>query len=126
MKRYNNRCQQFQQNKLFQNDQTRFYRSLEESNVENVCPNPEEATEFWSNLWSNPVEHHEGLWLGEVKEGLKNLEKQNDISINQVDLEKQIRRTASWKSPGPDGLHGFWFKTFMHFTRLYALNSIVA
>ena len=29
IKRYNNRCQQFQQNKLFQNDQTRFYRSLE-------------------------------------------------------------------------------------------------
>ena len=31
VRRYNNRCQQFQQNKLFQNDQTRFYRSLEDN-----------------------------------------------------------------------------------------------
>ena len=68
VKRYNNRCQQFQQNKLFQNDQSRFYRSLEETNAENLSPNPEEATKFWSNLWSNPIEHRESTWLGEVKD----------------------------------------------------------
>ena len=125
VRRYNNRCQQFQQNKLFQNDQTRFYRSLEDNNAENVTPNPEEATEFWSNLWSNPVEHREGLWLEDVKEDLRTVERQNDISIDQADLQKQIRRTASWKSPGPDGLHGFWYKNFyaLHKTICTQLNN---
>ena len=125
IKRYNNRCQQFQQNKLFQNDQTRFYRSLEDSNAENVSPNPEEATKFWSDLWSNPVEHREGLWLGELKEDLKTVVQQNNISINQEALQKQIRRTASWKSPGPDGLHGFWYKNFysLHKTICSQLNQ---
>ena len=44
-------------------------------------------SEFWSNLWSNPVEHREGLWLEDVKEDLRTVERQNDISINQADLQ---------------------------------------
>ena len=112
LKRYNNRCQQFQQNKLFQNDQSCFYRSLEKTNAQNLSPNPEEATKFWSNLWRNPIEHCESTWLGEVKEDLDSLEKQENISIMEADFQRQIRRTASWKSPGPDGVHGFWYKNF--------------
>ena len=50
---------------------------------------------------------------------------QNYISINQEALQKQIRRTASWKSPGPDGLHGFWYKNFysLHKTICSQLNQ---
>ena len=52
--------------------------------------------------------------MGEVKQDLENLHKQHDISINQAnqDFLKQLKRTASWKSPGPDGIHGFWYKNF--------------
>ena len=90
-----------------------------------MTPNPEEATEFWSNLWSNRVEHRKGLCLEDVKEDLRTVERQNDISINQADLQKQIGRTASWKSPGPDGLHGFWYKNFyaLHKTICTQLNN---
>jgi hypothetical protein len=74
VKRYVNRSEQFQQNKLFQNDQSRFYRNLEGASHENLCPDPKQATEFWSNLWSNPVEHHTGQWLDELKEETKGIE----------------------------------------------------
>ena len=38
--------------------------------------------------------------------------KDNDITITKNDLVKQLGRTASWKSPGPDGIHGYWYKNF--------------
>ena len=55
------------------------------------------------------------------------MERQNNISINQADLQKQIRRSASWKSPGPDGLHGFWYKNFyaLHKTICTQLNNCI-
>ena len=77
---------------------------------ENIPPNAEETTKLWSNIWSNPVSHTDSNWLDEIKDDLKGVEKQNSISISNSDLVKQIRRTASWKSPGPDGIHGFWYK----------------
>ena len=112
VKRYNKRCQQYQQNRLFQSDQKRFFQSLESNQVENIAPNPEDATKFWSNIWSNPVTHKESEWLGEIKKDLSNVEKQEGITITSFDLMKQLKRTASWKSPGPDGIHGFWYKNF--------------
>ena len=125
LKRYNKRCQQYQQNRLFQSDQTRFFRSLEKEQVENIPPNADEATKFWSNIWSNPVSHTDSNWLDEIKDDLKGVEKQNDITISDSDLLKQIRRTASWKSPGPDGIHGFWYKnlTSLHKTLCIQLNQ---
>ena len=126
IRRYNKRCKQFQDNKLFQADQTRFFRSLEEgNNITTTAPNPEEATEFWSSIWSNNVNHNESDWLGDIKEDLKNVEKQGAVSISRADLEKQLKRTASWKSPGPDGVHGFWFKhlSSLHTTICNQLNE---
>ena len=52
--------------------------------------------------------------MGEVKQDNENVHKQHDISINQADFLKQLKRTASWKSPGPDGIHGFWYKNFTY------------
>ena len=77
-----------------------------------MSPNPDQATEFWANLWSNPIKHHEGEWLEDLKEDTKDIEKQIDISVDLASFQKQVRRTASWKSPGPDGIHGFWYKNF--------------
>ena len=59
-----------------------------------------------------PKEHKEGEWLKDIKNDLNNVQRQENITISKNDLTKQIARTASWKSPGPDGIHGFWYKNF--------------
>ena len=63
VKRYKNRCQQYQHNRLFQSHKSRFFKSLESNTVENIVPEAAEATQFWSNIWSNPVTHRESVWL---------------------------------------------------------------
>ena len=35
---------------------------------------------------------------------------QENIQINLIKLKKQITRIPNWKSPGPDGVQGYWIK----------------
>ena len=45
-----------------------------------------------------------------LKENMENLEKQEDIEITIDDIKSGIKKMSNWKAPGPDGVHGFWFK----------------
>ena len=36
--------------------------------------------------------------------------KQNDININTEMIKEQVKKIPSWKSPGPDGVQGYWLK----------------
>ena len=35
---------------------------------------------------------------------------QENIQIDLINLKKQITRIPNWKSPGPDGVQGYWIK----------------
>ena len=35
---------------------------------------------------------------------------------------KQLRKIANWKAPGPDGLQGFWFKSFTSYIERITLQ----
>ena len=41
---------------------------------------------------------------------LKDVEHQNDIIITVEIVKIQLSKTSNWKSPGPDGLQGYWLK----------------
>ena len=94
-------------------NQKQFIRTLEGDTEENVPPNPEEATNFWSNLWGTSVTHNtDAEWLSHVKEELTAIPAQEPISIT---VDNVIRITADlphWKAPGHDGIQGFWLKRF--------------
>ena len=69
--------------------------------------------EFWSGIWSQPVTHNEeARWLKKVEEQLRGGRTQEDILITTGKLKKQLRKMKNWKAPGPDGLQGYWIKTF--------------
>ena len=72
-----------------------------------ITPDADESKAFWGNSWDNPVDYNSGAdWLKEVEERVSVVQKQHDIVI------KQLRKIANWKAPGPDGLQGFWLKSF--------------
>ena len=59
------------------------------------------------------VKHNENAeWLKELERDLNNVEKQDNVKITAASLKKQLEKMASWKSPGPDDLHGYWLKNF--------------
>ena len=83
-------------------------------------PNGEEATKFWSGIWSVEKRHDEdATWLGEVRDRMSGVEKQEEIKIDLRDVEYGIRKMANWKAPDPDVMKGFWFK------RLRSLHGLI-
>ena len=69
----------------------------------NESPGPEEAVKFWKDIWTTPIGHNRNAeWLREVKNKLKNLERQGQISVSLENANHGIRRMKSWKALGPD------------------------
>ena len=112
IRRYNQRNLQYHQNNLFRNNQKQFYKELDgkmDGQVE--APDPNESTEFWSKLWSEPVEHNRDAdWLENVKEKLRGTPRQQNVTITVKGLKQAIARMSNWKAAGPDHVQGFWFK----------------
>ena len=54
--RYNDRIEQYRQNRLLCYDQSKFYVKLDkETTDEQVYPSPEESRELWSSIWVTAV-----------------------------------------------------------------------
>ena len=112
VKRYTSRIQQYIQNRLFLGNQKAFYKELSGAKRQRqIPPNENEAKEFWKELWEKEVNHNSGAdWLKQVKNEMKDKKKQEDVSLEKNDMLQQLMKTSNWKSPGRDGIHGFWLK----------------
>ena len=129
IRRYNQRNLQYHQNKLFRNNQKQLYKELDgKLNEQTEVPDPKGSTEFWSKLWSEPVEHNrDAEWLKNVKEKLRDTPRQANITITVKGLKQAIARMSNWKAAGPDHVQGFWFKkaTSLHSKLKYHLQECV-
>ena len=112
IKRYDERCQQIEQNHLFRTKQKLFYKTLDgQKRGETVLPDPTEATSFWIKIWSEDVGHNErASWLEDVEVEFSTTEVQDDISITVEDIRNGVSKMANWKAASPDLGQGFWFK----------------
>ena len=120
---YLDNCVKVRQNTLFKNNQGQLYKELGGSaNKEPMeAPNAEDATQFWSNIWSVEKRHNEeASWLGEVKGRMDSVREQGEVAVSVDDVVAGIRKMANWKAPGPDGVRGFWFKRFRSLHRVIA------
>lgn len=122
---------QYRQNTLFKNDQKQLYKELGGTSQTDTAaaPDAKEATDFWSGIWSNPVEHNRNAeWLKRAKRVNARIEKQEDVVIELDDVRRGIRRMTNWKAPGPDAVQGFWFKKFtsMHVRIASGLQGCLA
>eukprot|EP00794_Sanderia_malayensis_P000828 gene828-biopygen97 len=131
IRRYEQRIQQYKQNRLFSTDQKRFYQELDGGiTYDRTVPDAEECLGFWSNIWDNSDQHHnnEAEWLRNLKEEKhKAGRKQENVGITAEQVTKQCRKMPNWKAPGPDGVQGFWLKkiTSCHERIAIQLNSLL-
>ncbi|XP_063599202.1 uncharacterized protein LOC134775604 [Penaeus indicus] len=97
---------------LFQQDQKRVYQQLGGKVNSNEKPDAIESKQFWSNIWDNKVDHKKDTeWLRELR-AAKGDGKQDDIRITTEMVIQQTRKIPNWKCPGPDGVQGYWLKSF--------------
>ena len=112
IKIYDRRVDQYQQNRMFQNNQRRLFEKLEGvERGDDAIPDAEESRKFWSNIWSKQVEHNTSAhWIQKIDDQTNKIAKQKEVKITVELIAKQARKLPNWKSPGPDGVHGFWYK----------------
>ena len=113
LKRYRQRVKQYRQNRKFQNTERKFYQQLGgDDNKTYQQPDAKETKRFWTKIWP-PKQHNEKAeWINYIARELEQLEEGPKAEIH-IDLPKRtLKKVSNWKTPGHDGIHGFWFKTF--------------
>ncbi|CAG5043297.1 unnamed protein product [Parnassius apollo] len=115
IRQYTERSTRFNQNRLFQSDQKRLYKSLERPMVSGTGPAPNQAdtVAFWRGLWSEPINHSEGPLTEVVASQCASITPTDPVIITPDDVAEAVRRAPNWKSPGLDGLHHYWLKGFV-------------
>ena len=64
-----------------------------------VPSNAEEAKEFWSIFWYNPVPYKEDAeWLKEAELELENVNIQDKVETTKEDVTMQLRNMPNWKA----------------------------
>ncbi|CAG5039517.1 unnamed protein product [Parnassius apollo] len=88
IRRFSERSRRFNQNRLFQSDQKRLYKSLERPEVCGAGPGPDQAdtVAFWRGLWSEPVNHSEGPWMEVVASRSASVTPMDPVTITPEDV----------------------------------------
>lgn len=116
LKRYKESFARKVQNQQFSTSERKFYKSLNINDTPNnatpVLPKAETVRTFWENIWSLPAQHKRSKWLSEERKTTTNLRTMLTWEITLDDVQKAVRRTLNWKTPGPDKIQNFWIKQF--------------
>ncbi|XP_047488218.1 uncharacterized protein LOC125038695 [Penaeus chinensis] len=129
IKRYDQRINQFRQNRTFSIDQKKIYKEMNGGEARtNEVPDAEESRRFWGDIWTVEKEHNKGAeWLSELKNEVKGRHSQEGVTISIENVRKQAKKMPNWKAPGKDGVQGYWIKnmTNMHDRIANQLNKIL-
>lgn len=114
LRRYKESNERRTDNALFNRNEKLFYRKITNTEkIEITPPSKEQVTEFWSGIWSKPVQHdHTASWIEQEENRQREVKEQTDYKITLEDLTTVIKNTQNWKSPGTDQIQNFWYKQF--------------
>ena len=94
---------------MFTSNQKQFCRNICEDSVETLTPNEGEAIEFWFGIWGRLIAHNGNAeWIKTVQTELSDVETQEPISITTENVVQQVKALPNWKTPGTDGIQGYW------------------
>ena len=111
IRRYEQRIEQYKQNRMFRYDQKKVYQDLNgENRKQEVKPDAQQSTAFWKDIWGNEKHHNRNAeWLNDLKVEQQG-EQQENIEITENLIRQQCKKIPNWKAPGPDGVQGYWIK----------------
>ena len=99
---YRARDNQYRQQKLSQSNQKALHQELGGKVTPAQVPsNAEEAKEFWSILWDNPVLYKQDVeLLQEFELELEDVSIQDKVETTKEDVTMQLRNMLNWKATG--------------------------
>ena len=95
VRRYQQRIEQFRQNRIFDFDQKKMYTKFNGDGVRPIdIPNAEESRRFWGDLWSTGKgQNREVEWLKDIKNELVNDNHWQEVMFISVGkVTKQCRK----------------------------------
>ena len=82
LEEYDNRTEQYRQNRFFESNHKRLFNKLEGTQRESLIPEVEESRRFWSDIWAQALTHRENTdWLRKADNELGELTVKDDIHI---------------------------------------------
>ena len=63
-------------------------------------------------MWQLKKHNEKVEWINNITRELEGLEEGSKAEIHIELLKKILKKISNWKTPGHDGIHGFWFKKF--------------
>ena len=113
LKRYQQRVKQYRQNRTFQNNERKFYQQLGGHDTKTYQqPYARETEQFWTKIWQLKKHNEKAEWINDMTRELEGLEEGLKVEIHIELLKKTQKKISNWKTPGHNGIHGFWFKKF--------------
>ena len=123
LERYDNRTEQYRQNRLFESNQKGLFNKWERTQRKSVTPDAEQSRRIWSDIRDQAVTHRENTdWFKKVENELGELTVQDDIHSEIKEARKQIRKMPNWKSSGSDGVQRYWIKNLSNLHNSIALQ----
>ena len=116
LKRYLQRVKQYKQNRTFLNNKRKFYPKTYQQ------PDAKETEHFWTKIWQPKKHNEKAEWINNMTRELERLEEGPKGEIHIELLKKTLKKISNWKTPGHDGIHGFWFKKFTSIHNRLALE----
>ncbi|XP_062701855.1 uncharacterized protein LOC134285310 [Aedes albopictus] len=110
LRRYGECSKRKEQNRMFNINEREFYNCIRNDKPDYGEGLPEigEVTQFWANLWENPVQHSDdGMWLAEEERQCNGVGDMTAVVVTAQDVREATRYTRNWAAPGPDFVHNF-------------------
>ena len=84
--------------------------------------NAKETERFWTKIWQPKQHNGKAEWINHITRKLEQLEEGPKAEIYTDLLKTTLKKVSNWKTPGHDGIHGFWFKKFTSIHNRLALE----
>ena len=81
-------------------------------------PDVKDTEQFWTRIWQQKKNNEKAEWINDMTRELEGLEESPKAEMHI----KLLKKILNWKTPGHDGIHGFWFKKFTYIHDRLALE----
>ena len=113
LKRFSQRVKQCRKNRTFQNNERKFYQQLGRHDTKTYQQTDARETErIWTKIWQPKKHNEKAEWINDMTRELERLKEGPKVEIYIELLKKTLKNISNLKTPGHDGVHGFWFKKF--------------
>ena len=103
-------------NSQFVRDQRSVYRDFKKSHAPRSVPDANATEQFWKLLYSEGQFDSNCLSLKILREFASDCNFNSDPvhweKFTSIEIESIMKKLPSWRAPGPDKIHTFWYKKF--------------